>query len=78
MIVYLNSLAAGAGGETCFRDLSLCVTPVKGQALVFFPSFRGGVIDDRTMHCGMKVWLTLTVTLTLTLTLSLTAQCIAA
>lgn len=53
-IVYLNDLPAGSGGETCFRDLEICVTPVKGRALVFFPSFIDGLIDDRTLHCGMK------------------------
>jgi hypothetical protein len=35
-----------------FRDLNLQVKPEKGKALIFFPSYKNGLIDDRTLHCG--------------------------
>ena len=28
------------------------VKPVQGKALIFFPSFQDGTMDDRTLHCG--------------------------
>lgn len=53
LIVYLNSLRPGEGGETCFSYLDLCVTPSRGKALIFFPSFSSGLVDDRMLHCAM-------------------------
>ena len=54
IIVYLNTLTEGQGGETYFRDLNMGIKPRKGSALVFFPSFSNGVMDDRTIHCGLQ------------------------
>jgi hypothetical protein len=48
--VYLNDVKSG--GSTCFKDLNLQIKPVKGKALLFFPSFADGSPDDRTMHAG--------------------------
>lgn len=50
IIVYLNDVKSG--GATCFKDLDLQIKPVKGKALLFFPSFVDGSPDDRTMHAG--------------------------
>jgi len=54
-IVYLNSLSEDQEGQTAFHDKELGgleVTPEKGCALVFFPSFKDGVIDERMTHSG--------------------------
>lgn len=53
LIVYLNTLPAGSGGETCFPYLDLTVAPKRGTALVFFPSFKTGLVDDRMLHAGL-------------------------
>mmetsp|Transcript_1192 Transcript_1192/g.2230 ORF Transcript_1192/g.2230 Transcript_1192/m.2230 type:complete len:392 (-) Transcript_1192:321-1496(-) len=55
-IVYLNSLDGETQkGHTAFHApelQGLKVTPKKGTALVFFPSFRDGGIDHRMTHSG--------------------------
>ena len=51
LIVYLNDVSMG--GATVFKSLNnLQVTPTKGKALIFFPSFADGTPDDRTEHAG--------------------------
>lgn len=50
LLVYLNDV--NVGGATSFKDLNLQVKPEIGKALLFFPSYHDGTIDDRTMHCG--------------------------
>lgn len=51
LIVYLNTL--DIGGATVFKDFeNIKVKPVKGKALLFFPSYLNGTSDDRTMHAG--------------------------
>ena len=50
LLVYLNDV--NVGGATSFKDLNLQVKPEMGKALLFFPSYHNGTIDDRTMHCG--------------------------
>jgi hypothetical protein len=36
-----------------FRHIYISqVKPVQGKALIFFPSFQDGTMDDRTLHCG--------------------------
>lgn len=56
LLVYLNTVPRG--GSTIFRDLTdhrghtLCVQPVQGTALLFFPAFADGTVDDRTLHKG--------------------------
>lgn len=48
LLVYLNDVPEG--GKTTFDFLSLSISPVKGRALLFFPSFKGCVSDGRTLH----------------------------
>jgi len=56
LLVYLNTL--DQGGATIFRDLKspsgeqLAMQPKKGSALLFFPAFKDGTPDDRTLHKG--------------------------
>lgn len=57
LLVYLNDV--GTGGGTVFRDLCdgntgemLTVKPKRGSALLFFPAYRDGRPDDRTLHKG--------------------------
>lgn len=50
IIVYLNDVSSG--GCTCFKDLNLQVRPQTGKALLFFPCYRDGKLDDRTTHAG--------------------------
>lgn len=51
LILYLNDLQS-PGGATCFKSLNLQVSPKKGKALLFFPTYSNGSIDERTMHAG--------------------------
>ena len=57
LLVYLNDV--GTGGGTVFRDLCdgktgemLTMKPKRGSALLFFPAFKDGSPDDRTLHKG--------------------------
>lgn len=57
LLVYLNDV--GTGGGTVFRDLCdgstgevLTMKPKRGSALLFFPAFKDGRADDRTLHKG--------------------------
>jgi hypothetical protein len=50
VLLYLNDVAEG--GETVFDWLGLSITPQKGKALIFFPSFANGLPDDRTLHAA--------------------------
>lgn len=58
LLVYLNDVSEDAGGGTIFRDLKdgeenmLAMKPKEGSALLFFPAFRDGRPDDRTLHKG--------------------------
>lgn len=59
LLVYLNDVSEEAGGGTVFRDLKdgatgdmLTMKPKEGSALLFFPAFRDGRPDDRTLHKG--------------------------
>ena len=58
LLVYLNTLKEDEGGGTVFRDLkdiygnTLTVRPKQGSALLFFPAYRDGKPDDRTLHKG--------------------------
>ena len=71
LLVYLNDLATeDCGGGTAFRDLFLAdkktplvMKPKQGSALLFFPAFRDGTPDDRTLHrsevmtCDSEKWI---------------------
>jgi prolyl 4-hydroxylase len=56
LLVYLNTVETGGGTE--FRDLRdaagnpLSVQPRQGSALLFFPAYRDGKPDERTLHKG--------------------------
>lgn len=57
LLVYLNDVTNGGG--TVFRDLidgangeMLTMKPKLGSALLFFPAFKDGQPDDRTLHKG--------------------------
>ena len=59
LLVYLNNVEGG--GATVFRDLTFCngkkmeqlkVQPKQGTALLFFPSYKDGTPDQRTLHKG--------------------------
>jgi len=53
LLVYLND--CDAGGRTRFEHLGpLDVAPKKGRAAVFFPAFRGGRPDGRTLHAATE------------------------
>ena len=69
LLVYLNDVDAKCGGGTAFRDLltvdgkPIIVQPRRGTALLFFPAFRDGSPDDRTLHqseamtCDIEKWI---------------------
>jgi prolyl 4-hydroxylase len=68
LLVYLTDIAGDCGGGTSFRDLqfegeSLVMQPKEGSALLFFPAFRDGTPDDRTLHrsktmtCDTEKWI---------------------
>ncbi|GHP11148.1 hypothetical protein PPROV_000987800 [Pycnococcus provasolii] len=48
LLVYLNDVEGG--GATTFHHVELAVKPKAGMALLFFPSFRNGRPDPRTLH----------------------------
>jgi prolyl 4-hydroxylase len=56
LLVYLNDVEKGGG--TVFRDLKdsdgnqLTVKPRMGSALLFFPAFSDGKVDERVLHKG--------------------------
>ena len=50
VLVYLNSIAAGAGGRTAFSPGGLWCAPQEGKALVFCPALACGAIDPLAMH----------------------------
>jgi prolyl 4-hydroxylase len=64
VLVYLNDCN---DAPTVFRDLRgssdddpqqqqpLAVAPVTGRALIFFPAYKDGTPDERTLHRGMPV-----------------------
>jgi len=65
LLVYLNDMDEGMGGATIFRDLhvesrakvgrkakTLSVRPQAGKALLFFPAYKDGRPDVRTLHKG--------------------------
>lgn len=53
LLVYLNTVSSG--GETSFHHLGLSVSPVQGNALLFFPAFADGAPDERTLHSADAV-----------------------
>lgn len=68
LLVYLNDITDECGGGTTFRDLQLdsnplVMQPKRGSALLFFPAFRDGRPDDRTLHksevmdCDDEKWI---------------------
>lgn len=70
LLVYLSDISEDCGGGTTFRDLKtrdnnpLVMQPKRGSALIFFPAFKDGRPDDRTLHksevmtCDEEKWIT--------------------
>jgi hypothetical protein len=57
-VCYLRTLEPGQGGGTKFHHpllRGLCTRPVQGDAVVFFPAFEDGTLDDRMAHSGQPV-----------------------
>lgn len=51
VLVYLNDCTAG--GRTAFEALDgVSVQPAAGRALLFYPAFKDGTPDARTLHSG--------------------------
>lgn len=69
LLVYLSDINPKCGGGTEFRDLktvdsqSLVMQPKQGSALLFFPAYKDGRPDDRTLHrsqvmdCDDEKWI---------------------
>ena len=57
VLIYLNSLPAGAGGETRFPRLNTAFRPEQGKALVFFPCTTDGLLDPLALHSAEPVTL---------------------
>lgn len=69
LLVYLTDVDDACGGGTAFRDLiqvdgsPVIMQPKQGSALLFFPAFRDGSPDDRTLHrsesmtCDDEKWI---------------------
>ena len=55
VLIYLNSLPPGAGGETTFPRLGRSFTPKLGKALVFFPCTTDGLLDPMALHAAESV-----------------------
>ena len=59
LLVYLSDINPKCGGGTEFRDLktvdsqSLVMQPKQGSALLFFPAYKDGRPDDRTLHLSL-------------------------
>jgi prolyl 4-hydroxylase len=51
VLIYLNTVARG--GATRFPALNLEVQPVRGMALVFFPSTVDGLLDQMALHAAL-------------------------
>lgn len=57
-LVYLNTLSTKHGGGTKFHHplfRGLTVSPVQGDALMFFTAWQDGQEDARMVHSGEKV-----------------------
>jgi len=51
VLLYLNNVTQA--GATVFPKLGIQVQPACGSALVFFPAFRNGRPDERTLHAAV-------------------------
>ena len=52
LLVYLNDIEQGLGGETCFPEADVCVTPKLGRAVIFanVQTEEPSKMDNRTYH----------------------------
>ena len=50
VLMYLNDVSEG--GCTFFSRLNLRVKPVCGMALIFFPGYEDGTLDETALHCA--------------------------
>lgn len=53
ILVYLNDLEDGQGGETFFRDLNVAVKPKLGRAVIWTNTNPDGTIHPETIHAAM-------------------------
>ena len=49
--MYLNE--PESGGATSFQRLSVEILPKKGRAVIFFPGFLNGELDEDALHAGL-------------------------
>ena len=55
LLVYLNDVQPGHGGETFFPKLDLKITPKKNSAALWRNILVNGAEDDRTLHAGLPI-----------------------
>jgi len=51
VLIYLNTVVDG--GETSFPLLNIQIKPIKGKALIFFPSTLDGILDKNAIHAAL-------------------------
>mmetsp|Transcript_673 Transcript_673/g.893 ORF Transcript_673/g.893 Transcript_673/m.893 type:complete len:188 (+) Transcript_673:505-1068(+) len=51
VLMYLNE--PESGGATSFQRLSVEILPKKGRAVIFFPGFLNGELDEDALHAGL-------------------------
>jgi prolyl 4-hydroxylase len=54
VLIYLNDLPIGAGGNTFFPKLNLRIKPKAGDA-IYFENMKNGEVDYSTMHAGEAI-----------------------
>lgn len=57
VLIYLNEIEGGVGGETCFPDLDICITPKPGRALLWPQILNEDpyIRDNRTWHAANPI-----------------------
>ena len=55
MLIYLNTLPPGVGGETRFPRLETAFRPEQGTALVFFPCTLDAQLDPQALHAAEPI-----------------------
>lgn len=55
VLLYLNSLAEGEGGDTVFERLNLRARPVRGRALCWVNSLADKTVREETLHSALPV-----------------------
>ena len=55
MLIYLNTLPPGVGGETRFPRLDTAFRPEQGTAIVFFPCTLDALLDPQALHAAEPI-----------------------